>query len=168
MLRDVNWTVKVGQRWTLIGPNGSGKSTILSLAGALRHPSAGRAVVLGATLGQVDTPQLRRHIGFVDASANSLPWLTGEEAVLTGVTATVRPLWDRYTDVHRETARSLLALFGCGHTAAQEFSTCSQGERGRIRIARSLIADPCLLLLDEPAVGLDLAAREALVRPWIG
>jgi iron complex transport system ATP-binding protein len=163
MLHDVNWKIDTGQRWALIGPNGSGKSTILSLAGAIRHPSSGRAVVLGGTLGQIDMPRLRRRIGFADAGADSLPWLTGEEAVLTGITATIRPLWDQYSDANRESARSLLALFGCEHTAKRELSTCSQGERSRIRIARSLIANPCLLLLDEPAVGLDLAAREALV-----
>jgi iron complex transport system ATP-binding protein len=120
-------------------------------------------VVLGGTLGQVDMPRLRRRVGYVDASADSLPWLTAEEAVLTGVSATIRPLWDTYSEVDRRNARSLLALFGCDHVAERELSTCSQGERSRIRIARSLIADPCLVLLDEPAVGLDLAAREALI-----
>jgi iron complex transport system ATP-binding protein len=163
MLCGVDWKVDTGQRWALIGPNGSGKSTILSLAGAVRHPSSGRAVVLGGTLGQVDMPRLRRRIGYVDSSADSLPWLTGEEAVLTGVSATIRPLWGTYTEADRGSARSLLALFGCEHTAERALSTCSQGERSRIRIARSLIANPCLLLLDEPAVGLDLAAREALI-----
>jgi iron complex transport system ATP-binding protein len=163
MLCDVDWLVKTGERWALIGPNGSGKSTILSLAGALRHPSSGRAVVLGGTLGRVDMPRLRRRIGFVDAGADSLPWLTGEEAVLTGVSATIRPLWRTYSEADRARARDLLTLFGCEHTAERELSTCSQGERSRIRIARSLVANPCLLLLDEPAVGLDLAAREALI-----
>ncbi len=163
MLRGVDWNVQTGQRWALIGPNGSGKSTILSIVGAVRHPSAGRAMVLGGTLGQVDMPRLRRRIGYVDASADSLSWLTAEEAVLTGISATIRPLWGTYTEADRRSARVLLALFGCEHTADRELSTCSQGEKSRIRIARSLIANPCLLLLDEPAVGLDLAAREALI-----
>ena len=163
LLRGIDWRVNAGERWALIGPNGSGKSTLLSLAAAVRHPSAGRVEVLGGTLGRVDMPRLRRQIGFVDAAADPLSWLTGEEAVLTGISATVRPLWGTYSEAARAAARSLLTLFGCDHTSDRELSTCSQGERSRIRIARSLIAEPCLLLLDEPAVGLDLAAREALI-----
>jgi iron complex transport system ATP-binding protein len=83
--------------------------------------------------------------------------------VLTGIGSTLRPLWWTYSSEDRDRARELLALFGCGELAERVISTCSQGERGRIRIARALIASPRLLLLDEPAVGLDLAAREALI-----
>ena len=163
ILRGIDWQVRRGERWALIGPNGSGKSTMLSLAGALRHPSSGRVAVLGGTLGRVNMPALRRSIGFVDAGGAVLDWLTAEEVVLTGIGATVRPIWWEYSDAHRERARQLLGLLGCADLAAREVGTCSQGERGRLRIARALMARPELLLLDEPAVGLDLAAREALV-----
>ena len=163
ILRDIDWCVLPGERWVLIGPNGSGKSTLLSLAGALRHPSRGRISVLGGTLGRIDMPALRRRIGFVDSGGATLDWLTAEDVVLTGIGSTLRPLWWTYGSEDRTRARELLALLGCADLADREISTCSQGERGRIRIARALIADPQLLLLDEPAVGLDLAAREALI-----
>jgi iron complex transport system ATP-binding protein len=163
ILRDIDWTVRPGERWALIGPNGSGKSTLLSLAGAWRHPSRGRVSVLGQTLGRVDMPALRTRIGYVDAGGTVIDWLTVEEVVLTGIGATLRPLWWTYTDADRARARDMLNLLGCVDLAEREISTCSQGERGRVRIARALIAQPRLLLLDEPAVGLDLAAREALI-----
>ena len=163
ILRGVDWQVRQGERWALIGPNGSGKSTLLSLAGAVRHPSAGRVSVLGGMLGRVDMPALRRNIGLVDSSVIPLDWLTAEEVVLTGISSTLRPLWWTYSSQDRDRSRELLALLGCADLADRVISTCSQGERGRIRIARALIANPRLLLLDEPAVGLDLAAREALI-----
>ena len=163
ILRGISWRVVRGERWILIGPNGSGKSTMLSLAGALRHPSGGRVSVLGGNLGRVDMPALRGRIGFVDSGGTPLDWLTAEDVVLTGIGSTLRPLWWTYSSDDRSRARQLLAMLGCADLAEREISTCSQGERGRIRIARALIADPQLLLLDEPAVGLDLAAREALI-----
>ena len=163
ILRGIDWCAMPGQRWVLIGPNGSGKSTLLSLAGALRHPSSGRVSVLGGPLGRVDMPALRGRIGFVDSGGMTLDWLTAEEVVLTGIGSTLRPLWWSYSSDDSARARELLALLGCADLADREISTCSQGERGRIRIARALIGDPQLLLLDEPAVGLDLAAREALI-----
>jgi iron complex transport system ATP-binding protein len=163
ILRRVDWRVRCGERWALIGPNGSGKSTLLALAGAVRHPSAGRVSILGGTLGRVDMPALRKSIGHVDSNSAPYNWLTAEEVVLTGVGSTLRPLWGTYSDQEQVRARELLDLLGCGGLAGREIGTCSQGERGRVRIARALIAAPQLLLLDEPAVGLDLAAREALI-----
>jgi iron complex transport system ATP-binding protein len=163
ILRDIDWQVKRGERWALIGPNGSGKSTTLSLAGAIRHPSSGQVSVLGGTLGRVDMPALRQSIGIVDSGGSIFDWLTGEDVVLTGIGSTLRPIWWSYTDDQRKRARELLHVFDCGDLANRKISTCSQGEWGRIRIARALIAEPKLLLLDEPAVGLDLAAREALI-----
>jgi len=163
ILRGIDWCVRPGERWVLIGPNGSGKSTLLSLAGAQRHPSRGRVSVLGGILGHVDMPALRGQIGFVDSGGATIDWLTAEDVVLTGIGSTLRPLWWTYSDEDRDRARELLELLGCADLADREIATCSQGERGRIRIARALIAEPQLLLLDEPAVGLDLAAREALI-----
>jgi len=163
ILRDIEWDVRKGERWVLIGPNGSGKSTLLSLAAAVRHPSRGQVTILGGTLGRVDMPELRREIGHVEAGGKVLDWLTVEEVVLTGIGATARPLWWTYSVADRGAARAALDLLGCADLAGREIATCSQGERGRIRIARALIAEPQLLLLDEPAVGLDLVAREALI-----
>ena len=163
ILDHLTWQGGVGERWALLGPNGSGKSTMLSLAGAVRHPSQGFVSVLGSQFGKTDIPKLRESIGYVESGAQSLDWLTGEEVVLTGIGSTLRPLWWNYRDADRARAREMLDLLGCGELAEREIKTCSQGERGRIRIARALVTQPRLLLLDEPAVGLDLAAREALI-----
>ena len=163
ILRGIDWHVRSGERWALLGPNGSGKTTLLSLAGAVRHPSQGRVTVLGGVFGRVDMPALRGRIGLVDSGHEPIAWLTAEDVVLTGIGATLRPRWWVYTDDDRGRAREILALLGCADLAEREIGSCSQGERGRVRIARALIARPELLLLDEPAVGLDLAAREALI-----
>ncbi len=163
LLRNISWTVRPGEHWVLLGPNGAGKSTLLSLAGAVRHPSAGAVTLLGGRFGQASLPALRRRVGVVDPSLHLLEWLTVEDAVLTGVTGTIRPLWDRYGPLERARAYELLALLGCADLLDRQVATCSQGERQRVRIARALMPAPPLLLLDEPATGLDLPAREALL-----
>jgi iron complex transport system ATP-binding protein len=163
ILGGINWTVRAGEHWALLGPNGSGKTTLLSLAGAHRHPSAGVVTVLGEQLGRTSMWDLRERIGAVDPAQKILDWLPIEELVLTGLTGTVWPQPGRATDSDRARARELLDLVGCAGLSGREITTCSQGERQRVRIARALIANPPLLLLDEPATGLDLPAREALL-----
>ena len=163
ILTDVSWTVLKGEQWALLGPNGAGKSTLLALAGAVRHPSGGAVTVLGGRLGRVDMPALGRRIGVVNPAFRLLDWLTAEEVVSTGMTGTVRPLPELYGVEERARARQLLALLGCEQLAERRIDTCSQGERQRVRVARALMPNPELLLLDEPATGLDLPAREALL-----
>lgn len=163
LLASVTWRVAAGEQWALLGPNGAGKSTLLSLAGATRHPSSGTVAVLGGRLGRVDMPALRRRIGVVDPAFRVLEWLTAVDVVLTGATGTIRPLWDRYAPSDHRRARELLALLGCAPLADRVITTCSQGERQRVLLARALMPAPDLLLLDEPATGLDLPAREALL-----
>jgi iron complex transport system ATP-binding protein len=163
LLREVTWRVRPGEHWALLGPNGAGKTTLLSMAGARRHPSAGAVRVLGQRLGKVDLRELRRLIGVVDQALRMPDELTAEAVVLTGASGSIQPLWDRYGAAERARASELLELMGCAHLAARRVGTCSQGERGRVRIARALMPSPRLLLLDEPASGLDLAARELLL-----
>lgn len=163
ILRDIDWTVHEGEHWALIGPNGSGKSTLLSLAGANRFPSKGTVEILGETLGKTSVWELKERIGAVSPAMPQYDWFTVEEIVLTGATGTIQPRWECYGDAEFARAAELLALLGCSELRTREIVTCSQGERQRVRIARALMVNPPLLLLDEPATGLDLPAREALV-----
>ncbi|MFI9551306.1 ABC transporter ATP-binding protein [Nonomuraea endophytica] len=170
LLSSIDWRVDFGEHWVVLGPNGAGKTTLLSLASAVRHPTEGSVHVLGHRLGRVDLRELRRHIGLVAASQRLVDesLMEDEDAtaltvVLTGHTGTSVPLWDKLGEAERERALRLLADLGCKDLADREFRVCSQGERARVRIARALMADPAVLLLDEPAAGLDLPAREDLI-----
>lgn len=163
ILDRIDWRVEAGQHWVVLGPNGSGKTTMMSLLGADRHPSQGTVTILGETLGKVDMRALRSRIGRVDPALRMLEWLNAREAVLTGLRNTVWPRWDDWTDADVTHADDLLGLVGCRDFAEREISTLSHGERQRVRIARVLIARPELMLLDEPATGLDFPAREALL-----
>ncbi len=165
LLRDVDWRVARGEHWAVLGPNGAGKTSLLSLISAQRHPSAGRADVLGGRLGRVDMRALRERIAVVDApTAARLPgMLPLLDVALTGVSGTVLPRYDRYTADDRARAAVELAAVGLEALSRRHFRDCSQGERARALLARALVARPELLLLDEAAAGLDLPAREALL-----
>jgi len=164
LLDDVSLRVRAGEHWALIGPNGAGKTTLLALCGARAHPTAGTVEVLGRRLGRVDLAELRRQIGHVDPRHRMAGDNTVREVVLTGATGSSDPV-PRWSPTAEQEARAdrLTASVGMEARRDSRWSVLSQGERGRALIARALLAEPALLLLDEPATGLDVAAREHLL-----
>jgi iron complex transport system ATP-binding protein len=166
ILGPISFSLQRGEHWAVLGPNGAGKTTLLSLVGAERHPSSGTVTILGERVGRVDLRELRRRIGVVGhLVADRLPrHVSALEIVLTGKDALLAPWWATFDDADRATAMALLERLHCGQLATQPFGRCSQGERQRILLARSLYGHHDLLLLDEPAVGVDLPGREALVQ----
>jgi iron complex transport system ATP-binding protein len=167
ILDDVTWTVGATERWALLGPNGSGKTTLLRVAGAGLWPTRGTVEILGARLGRVDMRELRRRITVVSASVarNLRPAQPALDVVLTGRYAALETWWNEYTDADRARAASLLDRAGFGGEAFGEraFGLLSEGERQQVLLARALMGDPELILMDEPAAGLDLGAREGLL-----
>ncbi|EGD53719.1 ABC transporter ATP-binding protein [Gordonia neofelifaecis] len=164
ILHGIDLTVRAGEHWALLGPNGAGKTTIVGFCAAQTHPTSGTVDVLGKRLGRVDTAELRKHIGHVNPRHRLQTSLTVTEVVLTGVTGTIDlPMRWSPSDDQRARAAALVADVGMTARADSDWHTLSQGERGRALIARALIGDPELLLLDEPTTGLDVAAREQLL-----
>ena len=165
ILGPVSIDVRAGETWAILGPNGSGKTTLLDLAGAIRHPTSGSVHVLGHPLGAADVRAIRARIGFVGhhVTESIPPSLCVRDVVLTGKRSTAVPWMQAFDGNDRRLATDLLERVGCGQLAERSLATCSQGERQRVLLARALFGRPELLLLDEPAAGLDLAGRELLL-----
>ena len=160
----ISLTVGAGEHWALLGPNGAGKSTLLGFCAAVMFPTSGAVRVLGQQMGRVDLAQLRHSIGHVNPRHRLQSSLTVREVALTGITATIDlPLRWTPTGAEVDRADAMIDSVGLSHRADDHWPTLSQGERGRALIARALISQPRLLLLDEPTTGLDVAAREQLL-----
>lgn len=165
ILENVTWKVFADQRWVIMGPNGAGKTTLMQICTGYLHPTSGRATILGEKLGRTDVRELRTRIGLSSAALNNYLPLdeTVFNTVLTAAYAVTGRWRERYDEIDFARTRQLLETWGLSQFADRTIGTLSEGERKRTHIARALMSDPEILILDEPAAGLDVAGREDLV-----
>lgn len=165
LLDNVSWQVNEDERWVVLGPNGAGKTTLIQVCSAQLHPTSGTATILGETLGAVDVFELRPRIGLTSAMlVDRIPLDERVGDVVVSASYGVTGRWrEKYDDLDHGRAEQLLAEVGGTTLVERTFGTLSEGEKKRVLIARALMTDPELLVMDEPAAGLDLGGREDLV-----
>lgn len=165
ILKNINWQVETGEHWSILGLNGSGKTTLLNIINGYLHPTIGQVEVLGEIFGKTYLPNLRKQIGLISTSIQQQiqDFESVLSIVLSGKFASIG-LWEAVEKVDVEIAQNYMKLLKCDELQEREYGTLSQGERQRVLIARALMANPKLLIFDEPCNGLDIITREELLK----